>query len=91
AGVGGAAALAVGQALAALGEHHQVLVVTHLPQVAALAGSQVAVTKTVDGDVTTATAAHVADERRVDEVARMLAGDVSDTARGHARELLERR
>ena len=59
AGIGGTAAAAVGRALAEVGRHHQVLVVTHLAQVAAQATTQVAVVKTVDGDVTTARAAVV--------------------------------
>ena len=89
AGVGGTAASAVGAALAAVARRHQVLVVTHLAQVAALATTQVAVAKDVMGGVTTATAVPVSGERRVDEVARMLSGaDGGAAARRHALELL---
>ena len=88
AGIGGRAAHAVGEALAALGAGHQVLVVTHLPQVAALADHHVHVAKRVADGTTTATAVRLDDDGRVDELARMLAGSVTPTARDHARELL---
>ncbi len=90
AGVGGEAALAVGSALARLAEHHQVLVVTHLAQVAAFAHAQLAVRKLeVDGR-TVSTAHPVAGEERVVELSRMLSGQPdSETARSHARELLD--
>jgi DNA repair protein RecN (Recombination protein N) len=82
----------VGEALARLGRRHQVMVVTHLAQVAALADTQVMVTKVVRSAVTTATAAIVEGEQRVAEVARMLSGDRGgDSARVHAAELLEER
>lgn len=90
AGLGGEAAVAVADALAELGRRYQVLVVTHLPQVAAAANSHWTVRKTVQGGRTTANAIRVAGEDRVDEIARMLAGSVTETARLHARELLER-
>ena len=90
AGIGGSAAVAVGEALAALGADHQVLVVTHLPQVAALARTQVAVTKEVRDGQTFATVAALDGERRVDELARMLSGSTDDAALEHARELLRR-
>jgi DNA repair protein RecN (Recombination protein N) len=89
AGVGGEAALAVGRALAAVGTTAQVLVVTHLPQVAAFAEAQVAVRKDeVKGR--TVAGARLLDERgRVVELSRMLSGHPdSRTARGHAEELL---
>jgi DNA repair protein RecN (Recombination protein N) len=88
AGIGGTAATAVGAALARLGNDAQVLVVTHLAQVAALASTQYVVDKTVEGGVTTVTATAVAGEERVAEVARMLSGSVSKSARQHAEELL---
>lgn len=92
AGIGGAAAVAVGRSLAALGERHQVLVVTHLAQVAALADTHVVVSKQVRGSVTVASAAAVGGDERVDEVARMLSGDAAATAaRRHAAELLGHR
>jgi len=89
AGIGGTAATAVGAALAEVGRAHQVLVVTHLAQVAAQATTQVAVTKHTDGATTTTTAAVVTGEDRVAELARMLSGDEGGTAaRRHALELL---
>jgi DNA repair protein RecN (Recombination protein N) len=90
AGVGGKAALAVGQRLAALASTHQVIVVTHLAQVAAYADSHIVVEKATDGTVTRAQVHPVAGEERVTEVARLLSGqESSDTARAHALELLE--
>jgi DNA repair protein RecN (Recombination protein N) len=89
AGIGGTAATAVGAALAEVGRRHQVLVVTHLAQVAAQATTQVAVVKSVAGGITTATATTVEGEARVDELARMLSGtEGGDAARRHAAELL---
>ena len=89
AGVGGEAAVAVGRALAALGRHYQVLVVTHLPQVAAFADHHLAVTKVVKGGRTQARVVPVAGEDRVIELSRMLSGRPDSlTARRHAAELL---
>jgi len=89
AGVGGEAALAVGRALAAVSEHHQVLVVTHLPQVAAAAHEQVAVAKTEKDGRTVASARPVREGERVVELSRMLSGQpASAAARDHAEELL---
>jgi DNA repair protein RecN (Recombination protein N) len=90
AGIGGGAAVAVGRALAELASRHQVLVVTHLPQVAAFADHQVAVTKQDRGGATTAAAHRVTGPQRVAELSRMLSGRPgSTTAQGHAEELLE--
>ncbi|MBW3649680.1 MAG: DNA repair protein RecN [Actinobacteria bacterium] len=89
AGIGGAAAVAVGRALAALAADHQVLVVTHLPQVAAFADSHVAVRKAEVAGRTVATATVLDDRSRVVELSRMLSGQPeSSTARDHATELL---
>jgi DNA repair protein RecN (Recombination protein N) len=88
AGIGGSAAAAVGNALRDLAEQHQVLVVTHLPQVAASAQHQMVVAKRVEGDQTFTDVATVSDEMRVAEVARMLAGSETDAALEHARDLL---
>lgn len=88
AGIGGAAAQAIGDALRALGHGHQVLVVTHLAQVAAAATTQISVSKTVRDGETRATAAVIAGEERVVEIARMLSGSTSASALEHARELL---
>ncbi|KAB1658070.1 DNA repair protein RecN [Pseudoclavibacter sp. CFCC 11306] len=88
-GVGGAAAVQIGQRLARLARHAQVLVVTHLPQVAAYADTHLVVTKVGDERVTTSDVVRLDGEQRVHELARMLAGRVSDTALAHAHELLE--
>jgi DNA repair protein RecN (Recombination protein N) len=89
AGIGGEAALAVGRALADVGTRHQVLVVTHLAQVAAFADAQVVVRKHEQGGRTVATAAPVEGDERVRELTRMLSGLTdSSPARRHARELL---
>ncbi|MHB1533651.1 MAG: DNA repair protein RecN [Acidimicrobiales bacterium] len=89
AGIGGEAALAVGRSLASLGRHHQVLVVTHLPQVAAFADAQVAIRKEVVGGRTRARAEALEGSERVVELSRMLSGQPgSATARRHAEELL---
>ena len=89
AGVGGTAARSVGRALAALAETKQVLVVTHLPQVAAFADAQIALTKHDDRATTVMRAEVLAAEPRVRELARMLSGLAdSDTGQDHAEELL---
>jgi DNA repair protein RecN (Recombination protein N) len=91
AGIGGEAAVAVGRALAALGAggRQQVLVVTHLPQVAAFADHQLAIAKHETQGRTVARAALLDDEERVVEISRMLAGRPdSESARQHAAELL---
>lgn len=90
AGIGGETAVAVGQALASLAGHHQVLVVTHLPQVAAFAHDQVAVRKTDDGDAVASNLVAVTGDDRISELARMLAGQPEwASGRQHATELLE--
>lgn len=90
AGIGGTTALALAAALAELGDEHQVLVVTHLPQVAAFADAQVMIEKQVAGESTATTARPVAGDERVVELSRMLSGQPdSATARQHARELLD--
>jgi DNA repair protein RecN (Recombination protein N) len=92
AGIGGEAAVAVGQALAALGQEHQVLVVTHLPQVAAFGDHHLVVRKGTVGERTIATALEVDGGARVVELSRMLSGRPdSPTARRHAEELLAQR
>ncbi|GAB2864000.1 DNA repair protein RecN [Nocardioides pacificus] len=90
AGVGGKAAVEIGRRLAQLARTAQVLVVTHLPQVAAYADRHVVVEKSSDGTVTTSGLTVLGPEDRQRELSRMLAGmDDSDTALAHARELLE--
>jgi len=89
AGIGGEAAVAVGQALGRLGASHQVLVVTHLPQVASAAHAQIGVAKKQGRERTSTTITVLDDESRVIELSRMLSGQPdSEAAREHARELL---
>jgi DNA repair protein RecN (Recombination protein N) len=88
-GVGGATADAVGRRLAALAQGGQVLVVTHSPQVAALGAHHWRVAKQVEQGLTLSRVVALDDAARIDEVARMLAGDtVTDAARDAARALL---
>ncbi|WP_435747718.1 DNA repair protein RecN [Nocardioides sp. SYSU DS0663] len=90
AGVGGTAAVEIGRRLARLARSAQVLVVTHLPQVAAYADRHVVVEKSSDGSVTSSGLTVLDEEARERELSRMLAGlTESDTALAHARELLE--
>ncbi|MFJ5678778.1 DNA repair protein RecN [Streptomyces sp. NPDC093097] len=89
AGVGGKAAVEVGRRLARLARSAQVVVVTHLPQVAAFADRQLLVEKTNDGSVTRSGVTVLEGEDRIRELSRMLAGqEDSETARAHAEELL---
>jgi DNA repair protein RecN (Recombination protein N) len=89
AGVGGKAAVEIGRRLARLAKSAQVVVVTHLPQVAAFADRQLLVEKTNDGSVTRSGVKTLEGEDRVRELSRMLAGqENSQTARAHAEELL---
>jgi DNA repair protein RecN (Recombination protein N) len=86
AGVGGRAAVQIGRRLARLAQTHQVIVVTHLPQVAAYADVHLVVEAGRNG---TGEVRHLNEEQRVAELARMLAGlGESDSGRAHARELL---
>ena len=90
AGVGGAVAVEVGRRLARLSRHVQVVVVTHLPQVAAFADRHLVVTKSGDGSVTSADVLAVDGPDRVAELVRMLSGlEGSATGAAHAEELLE--
>jgi DNA repair protein RecN (Recombination protein N) len=92
AGVGGSAALDLGARLARLGRGAQVIVVTHLGQVAAHADRHLVVRKSTDGQVTSSGVVAVEGEQREAEIARMLGGVAdSDAALEHARELLSRR
>ncbi|MFF8101929.1 DNA repair protein RecN [Streptomyces sp. NPDC016640] len=89
AGVGGKAAVEIGRRLARLAKTAQVVVVTHLPQVAAFADRQLLVEKTDDGSVTRSGVKVLEGEDRIRELSRMLAGqEDSETARAHAEELL---
>jgi DNA repair protein RecN (Recombination protein N) len=89
-GVGGRAAVEIGRRLARLSRSSQVLVVTHLPQVAAFADRHLVVAKEDDGQVTESGVVRLDEAGRVRELARMLAGQAeSGSARAHAEELLE--
>ena len=88
AGIGGAAAVSVGRALSGLSATRQVLVVTHLPQVAAFADAQLLVAKSDDG-VAVSTISQLDDGERVIELSRMLSGSPdSESAQVHAAEML---
>jgi DNA repair protein RecN (Recombination protein N) len=88
AGVGGRTGRAVGQLLHRLAAGRQVLVVTHLAQIAAFADHHLVVDKVTEGGRTRTRVTAVEGEERVGELARMLAGDDGPTARAHAEELL---
>ena len=89
AGVGGKAAIEVGRRLKALSKVAQVIVVTHLPQVAAWGDTHFVVLKDESGSVTLSQVRKVSSEERIEEIARMLAGhEDSISARKHAEELL---
>jgi DNA repair protein RecN (Recombination protein N) len=88
ANVGGEVAVKVGQKMRALSKAHQVLCITHLPQVAAAAHRQFAVTKEYDGRRTATAVGELRGKDRVAELARMLGGQDSDSAVAHARSLL---
>ena len=89
AGIGGAVAETVGKLLHQLGQSHQILCVTHLPQVAAQGNHHLKVSKSQSGDKTISQVQPLARVERVEEVARMLGGaTITDTTRRHARELL---
>jgi DNA repair protein RecN (Recombination protein N) len=89
AGVGGRAAVEIGRRLARLASSHQVIVVTHLPQVAAFADRHLVVDKQATGGITRSDVRRVDEQDRVRELARMLAGmDSTETGRAHAEELL---
>lgn len=88
-GVGGAVAEVVGRLLRELGSRHQVLCVTHLPQVAACGDHHYEVSKALDQGTTLSSIQLLNAEGRIDEVARMLGGlKITDTTRKHAREML---
>lgn len=88
-GIGGGVAEVVGQLLKSLGQHRQVLVITHLAQVAAQAKHHLQVSKTQQNDVTLSHIRALSEVERVEEVARMLGGlTITETTRQHAREML---
>jgi DNA repair protein RecN (Recombination protein N) len=89
AGIGGGVAEVVGRKLKAIATRHQVLCVTHLPQIASLADHHFVVRKRVERGRTVTAVSELSDTERVEEVARMLGGEVvTQRAREHAREML---
>lgn len=88
AGVGGSTAVALADVLADLAETHQVIVVTHLPQVAVRAQTHYLVRKVEDAGVPETLLQPLADDERPAEIARMLSGSVTEASLAHARELL---
>jgi DNA repair protein RecN (Recombination protein N) len=89
AGIGGATATAVAERIRTLASAQQVIVVTHLAQIAAVADKQFVVEKTREGSDAVTVIREVSGEERVAEIARMLAGTTDDVALDHARQLLE--
>lgn len=88
-GIGGRVAEAVGRKLKDLSKTQQVLCVTHQPQVAALADAHYTVSKTMDGKKTAVSVRRLSQKERIEEIARMLAGEkITDTARKHAKSLI---
>ena len=92
AGIGGRIGLQVGDTMRRVAGHHQVLAITHLPQIAARAHHHIVVEKGARGGITTADTRVVEGDERVTEVARLLGGDPeSEVSLAHARELLSAR
>jgi len=89
-GIGGKVAEIVGALLKRLGRRHQVICVTHLPQVAAMADTQWQVSKTIRSGITVSSISILSPEERIEEIARMLGGVIiTGTTRKHAAEMLE--
>lgn len=89
AGIGGIAAEAVGQRLKNLSASHQVICITHLPQIASYADRHLKIEKRVEGKRTVVEIREIEKEERTEEIARMLSGDASDVSMKHAREMLK--
>ncbi len=89
AGLGGRTAHAVGEKLSQLAQHCQILCITHLPQIASRAARHLAIEKYTENDATRVALHLLEGEPRVSEIARMLAGEPTETALQHARELLQ--
>jgi DNA repair protein RecN (Recombination protein N) len=87
-GIGGEVGVQVGAALASVAERHQVLVITHLPQIAARADSHLAVSKEARRGIATSDVQTLHGEDRVSEIARMLGDAEGDAARRHAQAML---
>lgn len=89
AGIGGAVALSVGRQLARLGAGHQVIVITHLASIAAMANGHLVVSKEVENGASYTHIRPVHGDERVKEIARMLSGDTSEISLAHARVLVQ--
>ncbi|MCK9196969.1 MAG: DNA repair protein RecN, partial [Syntrophales bacterium] len=88
-GIGGATAEIVGKKIKDVAERHQVLCITHLPQIACFGDRHYLVTKAIAGDRTLTTVQVLSEEERIEEITRMLSGlEMTDTTRRHAREML---
>jgi len=88
-GIGGATAEIVGRKLKDVSAHHQVICITHLPQIASFGGLHLRVAKQVSGGRTATTVEKIDEDRKIEEISRMLGGvDITDTARDHARAML---
>ncbi|MFA6414201.1 MAG: hypothetical protein WCW53_16085, partial [Syntrophales bacterium] len=88
-GIGGATAEIVGKKIKDVAGRHQVLCITHLPQIACFGDRHYLVTKTVTGDKTLTMVQALSEEERIEEITRMLSGlEMTDTTRRHAREML---
>ena len=88
-GIGGATAEIVGRKLKEVSAHHQVICITHLPQIASYGGPHLRVTKQVADGRTSTLVEKIDNEQKIEEISRMLGGvDVTETARDHAREML---
>ncbi|PKN85037.1 MAG: DNA repair protein RecN [Deltaproteobacteria bacterium HGW-Deltaproteobacteria-1] len=88
-GIGGATAEIVGRKLQDISAHHQVICITHLPQIASFGGRHLRVTKRVVSGRTSAMVEEIDEQQKIEEIGRMLGGvDVTETAKDHARELL---
>jgi DNA repair protein RecN (Recombination protein N) len=89
-GIGGSTAEDVGRKLKDVSKHHQVLCITHIPQIACFGDSHYRVVKTVEGERTITSVDVLAEEARLDEITRMLGGaELTKKTREHAREMLE--
>ncbi|MCB5230701.1 MAG: DNA repair protein RecN, partial [Candidatus Cloacimonas sp.] len=87
-GIGGATARKTGEFIGEVARHHQVICITHLPQIAAIEGKHFLIEKGVEGMFTEIKVRKLEEAERKEEIARMLAGDRSETALKHAEELL---
>jgi len=92
AGIGGGVAEVVGRKLASLARHHQIICITHLPQIAKFGDHHLRISKHVSGGRTKTTITPLAENERVEEIARMLGGEeITRATIAHAREMLESR